>query len=267
MTAKQSTQDSVTLERVVSTLASLLARKCQTADEALRVVQALGAGAIEPLIQIAIGDFVDAPGMDRWLIQFFAIELIGVLLPPAAIRPLYAGIVHRERDNERYNDEELELDERLVAALRRFGRAALEPGLEALATTPDQWTRVCVTEVLATLGLRDERVRAVLLRGLEIEPEWIANHVADYGDASLLGDVIARLDAYEVKGRPDQDDVDAVRGCAEAIVKLGGKITPAQRRKLAAVDPNAAERAGLTLFMRRQGRGGWSDPGGSGELN
>jgi hypothetical protein len=133
---------------------------------------------------------------------------------------------------------------------RRFGRPALEPGLEALATTPDQWTRVCITEVLANLGLRYERVREILLRGLEIEPEWIANHVAEYGDESLLGHVIARLDAYEVKGRPDQDDVDAVRGCAEAIVRLGGKITSAQRRKLAAVDPNAAERAGLTLFMR-----------------
>jgi hypothetical protein len=267
MTAKPSVQDSVPLERVLSTLACLLARKCEAADEVLRVVQALGTGAIEPLIQIAIGDFVDGPGMDRWLIQFFAIELLGVLLPPAAIRPLYARIVNRERDYERYNDEEIDLDERLVGALRRFGRAALEPGLEAYATARDQWTRVCVTEVLANLGRRDDRVREILLRGLEIEPEWIANHVAEYGDESLLGHVVARLDGYEVKGRPNQDDIYVVQDCAEAIIKLGGKITPAQRRKLAAVDPNAAERAGLTLFMRRQGRGGWSDPGGNGPLN
>lgn len=262
----QSSETATALDPVLELLTRLLAQGRHATSEAAQAFRALGPGATAALIHIAIGDLDERTGLDRWRLQFLAIDLIGQVLPPEAIGPMYDRLVHRVRD-ERYNDEEIDLDERLTATLRRFGGAALEPGLEALTATRDQWTRVCVTGVLAKLGLRDERVRQILLRGLEVEPEWIASMVEDYGDASLLGHVIARLEAYEIKERVDQNDVDAVQDCASAIVALGGKITMAQRRKLAAVDPRAAEHAGLILFMRREGKGGWDDPGGSGEPN
>lgn len=214
------------------TVALIVARANTLTPTLVAHLEALGPPAIKLLIGIATGERRDLMSGKPWSQQLQALALIKALHPPEAIRPLFNLIVHRRRDEDRYCDEEIELDDKLMGTLDSYGAAALEPGLDAYAETKTADTRRTVCAVLSNLGVHDARVRAILLHHLEIEPEHAASWLEQYGDVTTLEHIIERFNRYEVPDHYTQDDIYVVEDCASAIVALGGKLTPEQSAKL-----------------------------------
>ncbi|HYG66635.1 MAG TPA: hypothetical protein VD838_03215 [Anaeromyxobacteraceae bacterium] len=125
-------------------------------------------------------------------------------------------------------------------ALEAIGAAALEPLLEAFASTADLEVRRRTAELLAWTQADDPRVRDALLALLLEDPAAGACRLVDYADPRLVPALERALDAASLddpSNGPDGDDPwrephEDVVQLASAIRALGGALSAARQAKL-----------------------------------
>jgi hypothetical protein len=122
--------------------------------------------------------------------------------------------------------------DRSLLALQAMGAAALEPCLAAHDAATDDEVRSSLASVVCDLGVKDERVFTLLLGRLDREVGMWASNLVSYGDARAVPPLVAALDQYALE--PDDENPfvgqDVLELC-DAIERLGGTLTEAQRRK------------------------------------
>jgi hypothetical protein len=191
------------------------------AEDAARALGPERAGAI--VSEILLAD-VEAPD-DESLTAMAAARLAGTLRLENAIPALLACV-------EKLDPDDL-LSDAALGALMDLGAPVLGPALAAFERcgTPDGRGRL--SDVLARLKVRDERVLAALVRVLDDDATVAAMNLGEYDDPQALPALSRALDATTCRPA-DLSDIDAnadVVELANAIEKLGGVLTPEQRAK------------------------------------
>lgn len=189
-------------------------------------IMALGPAAAPALLAV-LEEEVGVPEMAGVAAEHAA-RLLGELQVPEAVPLFIRGMAACDCLSA--------LHDCCLTACSAVGAAALEPVLEAYARTEDAETRLSLANVLSGLGVRDARVREVLLGILAIDPDSGASALAQYGDPAALPALTAALDAYELglEGAGALAD-HAVIELVAAIEELGGEVSPAGRAKRRAV--------------------------------
>jgi len=124
---------------------------------------------------------------------------------------------------------------KLIHTLESLGAAVLEPALAAHAAAGSADQRQAIACVLAGLGVRDDRVLAVLRRALEEQAELGAGLLAEYGDPAALPQLSAALDASAVDEGGGLLANQEIIELDAAIEELGGVLTEEQRSKVGTV--------------------------------
>ncbi len=165
-------------------------------------VLAHGEAAVAPLLHLVGSGAPVAAG--------HAARLLGGLKATGAI-PTLIGVV--------LDAVEAEVIEGAVEGLVAMGPAAVEPTLDALARATEPPRRLDLLSVLATCGVRDERVTAALLDALERDPtRKVASVAARYGDPQVLD----RIEVLFMETTPtDQDSAERVIELGVALVAAG----------------------------------------------
>jgi SEC-C motif len=107
-----------------------------------------------------------------------AVDLLVALGAHAAIEPMLELLSHTEFDDIVHS--------RIVIRLPALGAAVLEPALAHIARTTDPDVRHALSCVIAALGVRDERIYAVLCQLFETDPIRTSVCLAQYGDVHGL---------------------------------------------------------------------------------
>jgi hypothetical protein len=193
------------------------------AEDAARALGPERAGAI--VSEILLAD-VEAPD-DESLTAMAAARLAGTLRLENAIPALLACV-------EKLDPDDL-LSDAALGALMDLGAPVLEPALAAFERcgTPDGRARL--SDVLARLKVRDDRVLAALVRVLDDDQMVAADNLAEYGDPQALPALSRDFDEAEYE-TSDEFGFSSKQGLVKvsrAIEKLGGVLTPEQRAKLA----------------------------------
>lgn len=123
----------------------------------------------------------------------------------------------------------------LVHQLKSFGPPVLEPALAewAKAGTPD--AREGIENVLAAIGVRDERILSALLARLDVQPVLGAMLLAEYGDRAALPRLSAALDACAVDPSGGLLANGELIELEAAITGLGGTLSESQAQKVGTV--------------------------------
>ncbi len=153
----------------------------------------------------------------------------------------------------------------LVSALRKFSEAAFEPTLRALEQAEqsgedpedEQGFRGALREVLARLGVHDDRIYDRLVAFLREDLELGASHLAEYGDERALEPLSQALDEASVDESGGFGANHHLIELSEAVRTLGGELTDAQQSKLRRADAIHEEtrRRSQTSFSSRSGQG------------
>jgi hypothetical protein len=150
------------------------------APELRERVLAMGDAAVSGLVDVLKGEGWSA---------VHAAELLGELRPASAIGPMLDVLVATEANTH--------VHARIVQAMPRFGAAALEPTLARLDATDDEETQIDLTNILARLGVRDDRIFDAILEVFALIPSFGAADLAAYGDPAGLEVIEEALRALE----------------------------------------------------------------------
>lgn len=180
-----------------------------------------GGAIIVALIDVLVDEDLqteDGPG-GGWA-PIHAAQLLGELRATTAIEPLIDVLA--------ICDATATLYDVATWALCQMGSAALEPTLDAYPRARTEDVRMAFAEILANLGVKDDRILAILLGELLADP-WAAHLLVDYGDTRALEHLSRALDECE----PSEDETDSpddqpIIEYEDAIKRLGGTLTPAQ---------------------------------------
>lgn len=165
----------------------------------------------------------DAPGAG-WA-PFHAVELLGDSKAPEAVGAMLAVLKATG-----WNDL---LHDAVIRVLPGLGAPVLEPALAAYARAhDDEDFRHGVTAVLSELGVRDDRVLALLLEQLRAAPTRAGN-LANYHDPKALKHLAQAFDAFELEQTTSPLASQALVELRDAIEQLGGGLTAAQEAKSA----------------------------------
>ena len=183
------------------------------------------AAAIPALIEIVRNRGVPPEGAnnDGWPL-IHAVNLLGDLRAEAAIPDLLKLLEDSYHYEIVYSG--------CIHALRAIGAAALEPTLAAAATRPGTEFVDTACEVLCGLNAHDDRILALLLGGLERNPELFAGYLATYGDRRALEPLLAAVERFELDDDPrhlmaNQTFIEL----EDAIRELGGELGRAQQER------------------------------------
>jgi hypothetical protein len=187
-------------------------------------ILALGPAAVGPLVQLLDGGPLD----DAEWSEIHAVALLEALRAVEAVPAIIDALSRTEPVDV--------LHDRAMHALSSFGADALEPCLAAYAASGDDDVRASLRYVLSELGVRDERVFALLTDALRDDTESTPGCLAGYGDERAVPALSAAFDAWE----PDPADDSMFTGqvaieLGAAIEELGGELSPSQCAKLDAV--------------------------------
>ena len=153
-----------------------------------------------------------------------ALKLLGEMKSVAAIPSMLRVIERSDHLAMAYSTA--------IYALQALGDHAVEPALAAYAAADDDEFRDPLTEVLAGLGVRDERIFEILVERLPLERTLGAGNLVTYGDTRAVAHLQRALDEY-VFTRADTPFANHdVIELAAAIEDLGGELSPSQMRKL-----------------------------------
>jgi hypothetical protein len=139
----------------------------------------LGPLAIPHLIELVADEsrsHDDSPG-GGWP-PIHAVDLLAELSAVAAARSLVVRL-------QGLHPDEILFD-RIVSRLPEFGPAVLDLALAALGATEEEILELALCEVLARLGVKDERIWSALVRAFEADAVPTAPLLADYGDGRAL---------------------------------------------------------------------------------
>ncbi|MFT4978549.1 MAG: hypothetical protein ACI8S6_004459, partial [Myxococcota bacterium] len=121
-------------------------------------------------------------------------------------------------------------------ALTEQGSAASAPVLDYLQDSPDE-QRDRLLSLVARAGVRDERIRDLLIEAMPSNPMLLASAAAQYGDPALLPALSQALDRTPTPD-PDPDTFFASFGerqniveLTAAIEELGGTLSASQQAK------------------------------------
>lgn len=202
---------------------------------------------IPPLIALMEDEelsFDTAPGEGWGPIQ--AVDLLADLGATEAVEPMLRLLAETEWDTI--------IHDTLLLALPRLGPAALEPTLAAHAAATDPHLRGNYCSVLANLGVRDDRIYAVLLEDLDRDPVIGAGQLGEYGDPRALPVLTAALDQYESQGDEPFANQELIE-LAAAIEVLGEELTPAQQEKMDRIlAPEMVKRKEFSDLIEHAGR-------------
>lgn len=156
----------------------------------------------------------------EWL-PLHATDLLAELRDARAAAPLVRLLCSLDDDDS--------LGGRVMSAIHELGPAAVESLAEKLAEreTGHPWTLV---DVVARLGIRDDRFFNALLAELEASPDFIAGCLVEYGDARALSDLHRVLASRPLADNPLRNH--AILELASAIEGLGDVLSDAERRKV-----------------------------------
>lgn len=146
-----------------------------------------GPSAAPELVAYAL----EQPEEDRLDLTVDFFHILRGLRHPAAI-PFYIELLH---------EDDGEAPDHIYEALGELGADAVEPLLE-LRAQADGDAQANMEFLLAGLGVKDERIKALLLARLETDPADAAIHLSLYGDRELMPAMAARL---ERMGEDEQD--------------------------------------------------------------
>ena len=213
-------------------------------DDVRERILDLGRAVAAPaLIRLLEADTVaeeDAPGAGYAPIH--AVALLDELRAYEAIEPMLRVLARCDALDILYS--------KLVFALQSLGPPVLEPALAAHAAAETGDRRMALEDVLAGLGVRDDRVLPILLGSLGRNVEHGAMLLAEYGDEAALPALGTALDACEPDRRGGFLANSNLIELEAAIQELGGTVTVDQERKLEEI--RAARRA-ATEPLRRIG--------------
>ena len=186
-----------------------------------REILSLGSAAVPGLIEVveASARAEDPPSQGA----FSAAWLLAELEASDAVRPLFRLLAHTQLHGVAIDD--------LIEALCCFGVNAVEPGLEAYAAAADEELRAGVCDILAAVGVSDDRIFAALCRELETNGDHGAMLLARYGDRRALPLLSAEFERRPIDGKNPYRNHVFIELKA-AIEELGGELSPAQREKL-----------------------------------
>jgi hypothetical protein len=144
-------------------------------------ILALGAEAVQPLIEILLDDELgmeDSPA-EGWP-PIHAVELLADLKATAAIEPMLDLLAEVDLDAIIYT--------RLERRLPEFGVDVLEPALERLNHSDAEGAESLVN-VLAKLGINDKRIFDAICEIFDDDVVLGALYFGDYGDPAALPDI------------------------------------------------------------------------------
>lgn len=178
-------------------------------------IVALGAAAVPELITLLEDDGWPA---------IHAVDLLVDLRAAEAVAPMLA-VLRESSSDDRISD-------RIVMRLPKLGGAALEPTL-AIVDDVGEEQRGGVFEILAKLGVRDERIFEALRRAFEkegVDGLW-PGLLADYGDARFLPLIERLLAAYEPDFTRLWSRVELTE-LLDAHERLGGRLPRALEERV-----------------------------------
>lgn len=153
-----------------------------------------------------------------------ALRLLGALESVAAVPNMLRVVETSDHMDIAYSTA--------IHALKGLGAHVLEAGLAAYAATSDEKFRESLSEVLAGLGVRDERIYQIIVDRLRSNVMLGACNLASYGDPKALPLLTSTLDecplAADDSRHADHDPIEL----AAAIEDLGGRLTESQQWKL-----------------------------------
>ena len=138
-----------------------------------------GASVAEEVAAYAL----DQPEEDRVDLTVDLFHVLRALRHPAAI-PFFLDLLHQDDG---------EAPDHIYEALGELGEAAVEP-LLALRETTEGDSKANLAFLLAGLGVKDDRIKAILLERLETEPTDAAINLSLYGDRDLIPAMIERME-------------------------------------------------------------------------
>jgi hypothetical protein len=142
-------------------------------------VLADGERAVPALLQVLNDDeFAYESAPDGGWAPIHAVDLLVALGAHAAIEPMLELLTNTEFDDIVHS--------RIVIRLPALGAAVLEPALAHIERTTDPDVLHAFSCVVAALGVRDERIYAVLRQLFETDPIRTACCLAEYGDVRGL---------------------------------------------------------------------------------
>ncbi|MFP4601252.1 MAG: SEC-C metal-binding domain-containing protein [Persicimonas sp.] len=205
----------------------------QLPDELREELVAAGAPMTQALIAILEDEelgMADAPG-EGW-IAIWAARLLAERGDEQAVEPMVELLSDCHWDTW--------LHGALVSAIPTFGEVALEPTLRALEAAEqsgedpedEQGFRGALREVLARLGVHDDRIYDRLVAFLREDTELGASYLAIYGDERALEPLSQALDEAPVDESTGLGANHHLVELSEAIYGLGGDLTDSQESKL-----------------------------------
>ena len=153
-------------------------------------ILALGAAAVPALVDILIDDdlsMADSPA-EGWP-PIHAVDLLAALKAIEAIEPMLDVLMESEPDSTLHND--------IVVRLPAFGQSVFAPTMARLAAARDDDAREVLAGVLATLGVRDERIFEALVEVFARDPVLGAIHFGYYQDERALPMLAAAIADFE----------------------------------------------------------------------
>ena len=147
-----------------------------------------GASVAEEVAAYAL----EQPEEDRVDLTVDLFHVLRALRHPAAI-PFFIDLLHQDDG---------EAPDHIYEALGELGEAAVEP-LLALRETAEGESRANLAFLLAGLGVKDERIKKILLERLETEPADAAINLSLYGDRDLIPAMTERM---ERMGEEEKDE-------------------------------------------------------------
>jgi len=139
----------------------------------------LGSSAIPDLIAILEDeDLASADSPNEGWSPIHAVDLLVELGAISAIRPMLEAL--------RGGDGDDILSRRIAVRLPKLGPVTLEPILAELASTSDPDLRMTLCEMLAMLGVRDERIWQMLSNEFARAPVLYSSYMAEYGDERAI---------------------------------------------------------------------------------
>lgn len=184
----------------------------------------------------------DAPG-EGWIV-ILAPRLLAARGDEAAIEPMIELLSECHWETWLYGE--------LISALQIFGKAAFGPTLRALEAAEasgedpedEQGFRGGLLEVLINVGVHDDRVYERLLTELHEDIELGASHLGTYGDERALEPLSRVFDGETVDESGGLGANQHVLELSDAIRRLGGSLSDAQRAKVRRADRMREESRG-----------------------
>lgn len=155
--------------------------------------------------------------------------MLGDLGDPAAVEPLLAVLSTMpplRPDIDQWDP--------IWGALHGLGDCVIEPALRFYQRATTARARTVAATVLGDLGVDDPRVFDVLIAELPDHPCLISVYLARLGDARAmpgLGRAFDRTEIEDSGGLGDTHVGQVLLDIRDAILELGGELTPAQSRR------------------------------------